>query len=76
MTINKTGWGQTLSTVGVYLSKPVFSQGQLFVALSRVTSKNGLKILIENENGDCTDTKKNIVYQEALVALQSNDIDL
>lgn len=61
MTINKSQ-GQTLNNVGVYLKKPVFTHGQLYVAISRVTSKEGLKILIENENGQCDDKTKNIVY--------------
>jgi ATP-dependent exoDNAse (exonuclease V) alpha subunit len=34
MTINKAQ-GQTLHTVGVDLRSPVFSHGQLYVALSR-----------------------------------------
>ena len=63
MTINKSQ-GQTLSNVGIYLRKPVFTHGQLYVAASRVTSKNGLKILIEKEDGTCTDETKNIVYHE------------
>uniref|UniRef100_A0A0A9CAL8 DNA helicase Pif1-like 2B domain-containing protein n=1 Tax=Arundo donax TaxID=35708 RepID=A0A0A9CAL8_ARUDO len=62
-TINKSQ-GQTLNNVGVYLKKPVFTHGQLYVALSRVTSKQGLKILIENEDGSCGDKTKNIVYRE------------
>lgn len=41
MTINKS----QLCNVGLYLKKPVFTHGQLYVALSRVTTRNGLKIL-------------------------------
>ena len=60
MTINKSQ-GQTL----VFIWKdPVFTHGQLYVAVSRVNSKNGLKLLIEDEDGNCTDTTRNIVYPE------------
>ncbi|XP_071708144.1 ATP-dependent DNA helicase PIF1-like [Rutidosis leptorrhynchoides] len=40
MTINKSQ-GQSLSNVGLYLSKPVFSHGQLYVTVSRVIAKKG-----------------------------------
>jgi hypothetical protein len=32
--------------------------------MSRVTSKNRLKILIEDEDGNCTNETKNVVYKE------------
>ncbi|KAF1862352.1 hypothetical protein Lal_00026883 [Lupinus albus] len=38
MTINKSQ-GQSLESVGLYLLKPVFSHGQLYIAISRVKSK-------------------------------------
>ena len=63
MTINKSQ-GQTLDVVGLYLPKPVFCHGQLYVALSRVTSYRGLKILIENENQLSRNVTKNVVYHE------------
>ncbi|MCP4987918.1 MAG: hypothetical protein GY928_18265, partial [Colwellia sp.] len=47
MTINKSQ-GQTLHNVGIYLPKPVFSHGQLYVALSRATDPNNIKIFINN----------------------------
>ncbi|KAK9051315.1 hypothetical protein SSX86_027942 [Deinandra increscens subsp. villosa] len=62
MTINKSQ-GQSLSRVGLYLKAPVFSHGQLYVALSRVKSKKGLKILILDEDGRPTNVTKNIVYK-------------
>jgi len=63
MTINKSQ-GQSLGFVVLYLSTPVFSHGQLYVAVSRVQSKSRLKILIhDNENKPSSKTT-NVVYKE------------
>ena len=45
--------------MGVYLPKPVFSHGQLYVAVSRVTSKDGLRFhIINDETNQSCGTKK------------------
>jgi hypothetical protein len=63
MTINKSQ-GQSLENVGLDLRIPVFSHGQLYVALSRCTSAQRIKALFpEHETGTKT---TNIVYPEVL----------
>ncbi|XP_057740649.1 uncharacterized protein LOC130957821 [Arachis stenosperma] len=71
MTINKSQ-GQTLSTVGVYLPRPVFTHGQLYVALSRVSMHSGLKILSVGSNGKVSDHTINVVYRNFFFALLPN----
>ncbi|XP_010484804.1 PREDICTED: ATP-dependent DNA helicase PIF1-like [Camelina sativa] len=63
MTINKSQ-GQSLQNVGLYLPRPCFSHGQLYVALSRVTSKKGLKILIVDKDGNPQKKTMNVVFKE------------
>ena len=74
MTINKSQ-GQSLSQVGVYLPNPVFSHGQLYVAISRSGCKAKTKLFIENVprvqgslEGFQGVYTKNIVYAEALTS--------
>jgi len=68
MTINKSQ-GQTLQNVGLYLPRLVFSHGQLYVAISRVTSRKGLRILIDDDTDPNTNATQNIVYKEILRSL-------
>ncbi|RIA04391.1 hypothetical protein BRARA_K01373 [Brassica rapa] len=61
MTINKSQC-QSLKEVTLYLLKPVFAQGQLYVVLSRVTNKAGLTIIKSEDSHQLK--VKNIVYKE------------
>ncbi|XP_070030020.1 uncharacterized protein [Nicotiana sylvestris] len=67
MTINKAQ-GQILDFVGIYLREPVFSHGQLYVALSRAKSSNCVKILIRPSATDSNDNHStyNMVYDEII----------
>jgi len=62
ITINKSQ-GQTLDNVGVYLPSPVYSHGQLYVAISQVTSSVNIKIF--NRQGP-DGYMRNVVYKEVL----------
>ncbi|CAI0382189.1 unnamed protein product [Linum tenue] len=70
MTINKSQ-GQTLQSVGIYLPKPVFNHGQLYVAVSRVRTAAGLRFLIVNEPNIPSNYTRNIVYHEAFSCLRN-----
>ena len=45
LTVNKSQ-GQTIKKVGFYINYPLFTHGQLYVALSRVTNREFIKIMI------------------------------
>jgi ATP-dependent DNA helicase PIF1 len=63
MTINKSQ-GQSLNRVGLYLPKQVFTHGQLYVAFSRVTKRDGLRVMVDDKESKEDDAVKNIVYKE------------
>ena len=66
MTINKSQ-GQTFKDVGIYLPEPVFSHGQLYVAFSRSTTLNGVKVQIGSSDTEEEErVTKNVVYKEIL----------
>jgi hypothetical protein len=75
MTINKAQ-GQSFATVGIFLSRPVFGHGQLYVALSRAGIAANTKIFIvnvPNMQGHFTGFEgtytKNVVYPEVLTII-------
>lgn len=65
LTINKAQ-GQSVKHVGIDLRTPVFSHGQLYVALSQATSSQNIQVLLPEEERNGCQTH-NIVYSEVLV---------
>lgn len=64
MTINKSQ-GQSVKYVGIDLKTPVFSHGQLYMALSRCTAANRITLLLEDKTEELETT--NIVFPEVLL---------
>ena len=69
MTINKSQ-GQTFQKVGIYLRKPWFTHGQLYVAFSRVRTFRSVKIkVIQTEQQGVLDGKtytQNVVFPQVI----------
>ncbi|XP_074595490.1 ATP-dependent DNA helicase PIF6-like [Brevipalpus obovatus] len=71
MTINKSQ-GQTFDRVGIALSQPVFTHGQLYVALSRVRRFEDLRVNISPRIDQGIELRsgssftRNIVFREVL----------
>ena len=63
MTINKSQ-GQSFEKVGVDLRREVFSHGQFYVAMSRVTNVRNITMLCSEAGGRAV---RNVVYPEALL---------
>ncbi|KAL5714884.1 hypothetical protein ACHQM5_016786 [Ranunculus cassubicifolius] len=63
MTINKSQ-GQSVKYVGIDLRTPVFSHGQLYVALSRCTSSKRISVILPPDDQIKT---ANVVYPEVLL---------
>ena len=61
MSTNKAQ-GQILDFVGIHLQDPVFTHGQLYVALSRVHNSKAVAVYVNEIEG----YTKNIVYKEVL----------
>lgn len=75
LTINKAQ-GQSVRYVGLDLRNPVFSHGQLYVGLSRVTAAHNLRILVADledvaaadlNAGSAVASTTNVVYREVLL---------
>jgi hypothetical protein len=65
MTINKSQ-GQSVKFVGLDLRSPVFTHGQFYVAVSRVTSVSNIKAIWNEEDEEAK--IKNVVYKEVLLS--------
>ncbi|RDX77118.1 hypothetical protein CR513_42823, partial [Mucuna pruriens] len=50
--------------IGLYLPKPIFPHGKLYVAISRVKSSKDLRILILDDEGGTYCSTTNVVYRE------------
>jgi len=64
LSINKAQ-GQSVKHVGLDLRVPVFSHGQLYVALSRARQRKNIKVLLPEDS--TKPITANVVYEEVLL---------
>lgn len=74
MTINKAQ-GQSLERVGVLLDPEVFSHGQLYVALSRVTDPSKLRLATPRTQDGFQGLVRNVVYDEVFKDTRPRIVD-
>lgn len=65
MTINKRQ-EHSPNKVGLYLHEQVFTHGHLYVPFSRVRKRDGLQVMVTDEDNNKDVGVKNIIYKEFL----------
>ena len=65
MTIHKSQ-GQSFERMGIYIETPLFTHGQLYVALSRVGKAGGIFMHIVNKDQNKITFTDNVIYHSAL----------
>ena len=71
MSINKAQ-GQTLKHVGLWLPAPCFSHGQLYVALSRCSSRHNVNLDITRLGHDLSETHLHVTFVSAATKAFAN----
>ena len=73
MTINKFQ-GQSIGYVGVVLTRPVFSHGQLYVALSRGQDRRKLRFALDDSVPGLRGETPNVVFKDVLRIAAMNNL--
>jgi hypothetical protein len=64
---NNKSQGQSIDHVGLSLTTPVFTHGQLYVGFSRASIPRNIRVLLDNSPAGLANQTPNIVYEELLV---------
>lgn len=75
MTINKSQV-QSLKNIWVYISSSIFSYSQFYMAISKVISWGGLKLLITDEDSQYTNSTSNVLYKEVFLICDINNVNI